>query len=348
MEELKNLLRKQVEYLVRYGSLMEDISHTLKEIAPLLHDGFITLPYIYSSPRDIYIRVDKRLDLPRWFGLYFYGCREPVLKSFRLLSSLIELVFRCEDRSYDIHLRIEGEINLHDVISFAGFSDEVWDIILSEAKIYRDVARNLEMLYDVATAIREMIFSITSKPSIQHDTEQQIIDINMCSDEIAKLAMALKIVGDIQCECINDSYWRDVKHDLSVFPIRFFSENKIDKIYSYHIFNKPIDGKVPKWLSNIRNGYERNYRTLSRVYLENTNVIIWLEYENPDNNKDIESFYFVSSGKVSMDDLILASYVLDDEVWEWMLKEAMDYLVLTKEANIMIKDYVMTIARLTV
>ena len=344
---MESLLKRQVEYLARYGSLMESTAHTLAEIAPPLHDGFIMLPYTHSSPQDKYIRVNKRLDLPQWFGFYFYYCREPVLKGFRFFSSSIELVFGCDDRSYDVHLNIEGEIYLHDVISFAGLSDEVWDIILSEAKKYHDVARNLEKLYDVATTIREMVFSITSKPTIPHDTEHQIIDTHVCNDEIAKLAAAFKIVGDIQCECVDDGYWRDVMHSLSAFPIVFW-EAYIDKIYSYRIFNKPIDGKVPKWLSNIRNGYERNYKTLSRVYLENTNIIIWLEYENPDNNKDTEALYFVSKGIASLDDLILASYVLDDEVWEWMLKEVTDYLVLAREANVMIKDYVVPMARLTI
>jgi hypothetical protein len=269
-----------------------------------------------------------------------------VLKSFRFLSSSIEFVFECDERNYDIHVRMEGEIDLHDVISLAGLPDGVWDIILSEAKKYHSVARNLEMLHDVATTIRETVFSITPEPQIPHDTERQTVNTSICKDEVAKLVAAFKIVEDIQCGCIDENYWRDMMHTLSIFPIKFFSETNTDKIYSYRVFNKPISGKVPEWLSNARSGYERNYKTLSRVFLVNTDIIIWLEYEKPDNNKDDETFYFVSGGRVSLDDLILASYVLDDEVWDWILKEATDFLMLAKEANIMIRDYVVPMARL--
>lgn len=346
MSELRELVGRQIEYLARYGGIMTDTVHTLAETVNHLHDGFITLPYAYFSYQDKYTSVNKRLDLPRWFSFYFYYCREPVLKSFRFLSSSIEFVFECGERNYNVHVRIEGEIDLYDVISLAGLPDGVWDIILSEAKKYHSVARNLEMLHDVATTIRETFFSITLEPQIPHDTERQTVNTSICKDEVAKLVAAFKIVEDIQCGCIDENYWRDIMHTLSIFPIRFFSETNIDKIYSYHVFNKPIDGRVPEWLSNARSGYERNYKTLSKVFLVNTDIIIWLEYEKPDNNRDDETFYFVSSGRVSLDDLILASYVLDDEVWDWILKEATDFLMLAKEANIMIRDYVVPMARL--
>jgi hypothetical protein len=344
VEDLRSLAEKQIDYLARYGGIMTETMHTLAKTVNHLYDGFITLPYVHSSPQDKYIPVNKRLDLPRWFSFYFYHCKEPVLKSFRLLSSSIEFVFECSESNYDIYVRMEGEIDLYDAISLVGLPDGVWDIILSESKKYRDVARNLEMLHDVATAIREAIFSITLEPT-PHGIERQTVDASICKDEVAKLAAAFKIVEDIQCRCIDEDYWRDLIHALSSFPIRFFSKTNTDKIHSYRVFNKPIDGKVPEWLSNVRSGYVRNYKTLSKVFLKNTDIIVWLEYENPDNSKGTEIFYFVSSGRVSLDDLILASHVLDDEVWDWILREAMDFLVLAREANIMIRDYIVPMSR---
>jgi hypothetical protein len=346
VEDLKSLLGRQVEYLARYGGIMTDIMHTLAETVNHLYDGFITLPYVHFSYQDKYIHVNKRLDLPRWFSFYFYHCREPILKSIRFLPSSIEFTFECGKSNYDVHVRMEGEIDLYDALLLVGLPDDVWDIMLSEAKKYHDVARNLGMLYDLATEIGEMVFSITPEPSITYNMGHQTIDTSICEDEVAKLATAFKIVEDIQCKCIDENYWLDIMHALSTFPVRLFTKNNIDNIHSYRVFNKPIDGKVPEWLSNARSGYVRNYKTLSKVFLENTDIIIWLEYEYPDNNKDVEIFYFVSSGKVSLDDLILASYVLDDDVWDWILKEAMDFLALAREANMMIRDYIVPMARL--
>jgi hypothetical protein len=346
MEDIRSLVEKQIDYLAGYGDIMTGIEHTLAETTTHLYDSFITLPYTHFSYQDKYTPVNKRLDLPRWLGFYFYYCREPMLKSFRLLSSSIEFVFECGERNYNAYVSIEGEIGLYDVISLAGLPDDVWDIVLSEAKKYHGVARNLEMLYDVAATIRDTVFSVTLEPPILHGIERRTVDTSICKDEVAKLATAFKMFEDIQCGCIDEDHWRDIKHALSSFPIRFFSGTYIDQIYSYRVFNKPIEGKVPKWLSNARSGVERNYKVLSMVFLEGGGILIRLDYENPDNSKDAEIFSFVSSGKVSLDDLILAGYVLDDEVWDWILKEAMDFLVLAREADIMIRGYIVPMARL--
>jgi hypothetical protein len=341
-------VEKQIDYLAKYGGIMTAIEHTLAETAIHLHNGFITLPYTHFSYQDKYTPVNKRLDLPRWFSFYFYYCREPVLKSFRFLSSSIEFVFECGEYNYDVYVRMEEEIGLYDVISLAGLPDDVWDIILSESKKYHGVARNLETLHDVATTIRDTFFSITLEPPTPHGIERQTIDTSICKDEVAKLATVFKIVEDIQCGCIDENYLQDMLHALSIFPIEFFSVTYIDQIHSYRVFNKPIEGKVPEWLSNARNGYVRNYKMLSKVFLERGDILIGLEYENPDNSKDVEIFYFVGRGMLSLKDLIFASYVLDDEVWDWILKEAMDFLVLAKEANIVIRDYVAPMARLII
>jgi hypothetical protein len=344
MEELKSLVEKQIDYLARYEDIMTDIDYVLTEMLNYrLHDDLTVLPII-KAQIDQTIVVDKQIDAPRWFNFYFYECREPVLKNVRFSPTIVVLTIVCGDREYYIYLRVGGVINLHDVITLAGLPLEVWEKMLSIAKeIHPEVYKNLETLHNIAKVIGENAFSTVPKSVSPVATLFRTSSLRINKYEISKLVEAYKIVASTDCGCIYGYKLQTLADYFSQLEIRVLPEDTDESLGSTLQLNKPVE--VPEWLVNARRG--RKYVLLRSVSIEGANIILLIEYER-DGKREIEEVYLLDDGELSLGNLVLASYILDDEVWEWILKEVTEYLMLVREANIMIKDYVVPMVKLTI
>jgi IS4 transposase len=90
----------------------------------------------------------------------------------------------------------------------------------------------------------------------------------------------------------------------------------------------------------------RAYEKLIAVDLVKSDIVLHLKYERADGNREIEDVYFVEGGYVSLGDLVLASYILDDETWKWILEEATNYLVLARETDVVLNEYLLPAIKL--
>jgi len=344
MEDFRSLVEKQIDYLARYEDIMTDIGYALTETLNYrLHDDLTVLPNI-KAQTDQLITVDKQMDAPRWFNLYFYECREPVLKSVRFSPPMVDLTVACGDREYYMYLHAGGLISLHDTISLAGLPVEVWEKLLPMTKeMHPEVYRNLEILYNVVKMIRENVFSTMPESVSPTATLFQASSLRMNKHEISRLAEAYRIVASADCGCIYGYELRSLVYNFSQLEIRVLPEDTDVSISSKLQLDRPIE--VPEWLVNARRG--RKYVSLKSVSLEGVDIILSVEYE-VGGEREVENVYLLDGGKLSLGDLVLASYLLDDEVWDLILKEATEYLVLAREANIMLKKYVIPMARLAI
>lgn len=344
MEELKSLVEKQIDYLARYEDIMTDVDYALTETLNYrLYDDLTVLPNIKIQTGQSII-VDRQIDAPQWFNFYFYECREPVLKSVKFRPPLLDLVITCSDEENYINLRVGGVISLYDAISLAGLPVEVWEKMLSMAReMHPDVYKNLETLYNVAKVIRENVFSTVPKSVSPIATLFRTSSLRINKHEISRLIEAYKTVVSTDCGCIPRYKLQNLVDYFSRLEIRVLPEIMDERLSSTVQLNKPVE--VPEWLVNARRG--RKYVLLKSVSIKGSNIILLVEYER-DGKREVEDVYLLDDGELSLGDLVLASYLLDDEVWKWILGEATNYLVLARETNIMIKDYAIPMVKLAI
>ena len=344
MEDFVGLVEKQIDYLARYEDIVTDIDYVLTEMQNyFVHDELAELPNIRTQTEQLIV-VDKQMDAPRWFNFFFYRCREPVLKSVRFIPPLVDLVVACGDREYYAYLRVGGLISLHDAVSLASLPVEVWEKMLSMAKeVHPEVYRNLETLHNVAEMIRENVFSIMPESVSPAATLLRTSSLRIDKHAISRLAEAYRIVASADCGCIHGYELRSLVDNFSRLEVRVLPEESYVSIGSRLQLDRPVE--VPDWLINARRG--RKYVLLKSVSLEMDDIILSVEYE-VGGEREVEDVYLLDAGRLSLGDLVLASYLLDDEVWGLILREATEYLVLAREADIMLRKYVIPLARLAI
>jgi len=344
--ELKDLAGMQIEYLALYGDIMNEIQDQLVKLENhRLHSiTAFKAPYVTTHERHT-IDIERRLDVPRWFGFYYYGHIEPQLAKISISPIRIDLMFMFSRNkryaSYVRYFHTAGDISMSDVIGLSGLPEDVWAVLLDKAKeIHQDVYKNLENLHDLAASIRDLVFSLKPPSNVSRDVRRRSNNLRSYKDEILNVVKTYEVLGNVECPCISEFMFHTVKRYVGYIEIIAFPYMKIEQIHSHLDLNKQVE--MPKWLFHARDF--RAYKTLIDVSLFESDIVLRLRYERADGNKDVENVLFVHGGKVSIDDLVLASYVLDDEAWKWILEEATNYLVLARETGAVLDDLVPAIS----
>jgi hypothetical protein len=346
MDELGELVGRQVEYLARYGDIMNEIQYLLAKLANHRLQSVTVLrltepnvpTYEYRT-----INIDRRIEAPQWLSFYFYGCREPRLSGVSVYPNKIALVFMCGDKRNVKYFYIGGEVSLSDVIGLSGLSEDVWAVLFEGAKeIHRDVYQNLETVHSLAAWMRDLILSFKPPSDIAREVEQRPSNFRAYKDDVLNLAEAYEVLGNIQCPCISIHALDSVKYGLERVNIKVFPSMKIEQINSRLVPNNRV--KIPEWLFYARDF--RAYEKLVGVDLVESDIILHLRYKKANGDREVEDVYFVYRGEVSLGDLVLASYVVDDETWKWILGEATNYLVLAREVDIALREYLIPAIKL--
>jgi hypothetical protein len=344
--ELRELVERQVEFLARYGDIMSEIQHLLAKLSKRRLQSITALrltepnvpTYNYRT-----INIDSRMDVPQWLSFYFYGCRETRLSRASIYPNRIDLVFMCGEKRDVKYFYIGGEVSLFDVIGLSGLPEDVWAVLFDRAKeIHQDTYRNLEAVHDLAALIRDVVLSLRLSPEISRDVKYYESNFRIYKEAILNLANVYETLGNIQCPCINIGALDSIRYDMGYVNINVFPYMKIEQIDSRLVFNKRV--KIPDWLFSVRDFSA--YEKLIAVDLVKSDIVLHLKYERANGSREIEDVYFVDGGNVSLGDLVLASYILDDETWKRILEEATNYLVLARETDVVLNEYLLPAIKL--
>jgi hypothetical protein len=346
MSELRELVERQMEYLARYGDIMNEIQHLLAKLSKRRLRSITALRLTEPNVPTYNCRtinIDSRIDVPQWLSFSFYGCREPHLSGASIYPNRIDLVFMCGKKRDVKYFYIEGEVSLFDVIKLSGLPEDVWGVLFDAAKeVHQDTYRNLESVHGLVALIRDVVLSLRLSPEISRDAKYYESNFRIYKDAILNLANVYETLGNIQCPCINMGALDSIRYDMEYINISVFPYMKIEQIDSRRVFNKRV--KISDWLFSVR-GY-RAYEKLIDVDLVKSDIVLHLRYERANGSREIEDVYFVDRGNVFLGNLVLASYILDDETWKWILEEATNYLVLARETDVVLNEYLLPAIKL--
>ncbi len=346
---LRELVERQIEYLARYGDIINEVQYLLSKLAKHRLQSItvlrLTVPNVPAY--NYYTTIDSRIDVPQWLSFYFYGCREPRLSEAGIYPNMIGLVFKCGDKKNVKYFHVGDEVSLFDVIGLSGLSEDVWAVLFDMAKeTHQDTYQNLEAVHGPAALIRDLVLSLKTPSDISRDVEYRQTDFRICKykDDILNLAKVYEALGNIQCPCISVHALDSVIYDMGRVKIRVFPDMKIEQIDSHLVVNKRVSVKIPEWLFYARDF--RVYEKLVSVDLVWSDIVLRVRYEKANGSKEFEDVHFVHNGEMSLGDFVLASYILDDETWKLILEEATSYLVLARETDVMLREYLMPAIKL--
>jgi hypothetical protein len=345
VSDVGRLVERQVEHLARYCAVMMGISSEITAIHSCLADRMIGLGEIHpaSYSREA-VEFSLQPDAPQWFQFYFYRCRSPRIRSVSIDPYEVAVSLVCGDEQYNVRALVNGSVPLWHLVALAGLPEEVWDALLAKARrICKDTYRNLEAIHGMVSFLRDAAFSAPRR-AVSPYAPQCPHDLRAAKTFLSSLAEVFERVACGAPGCVEGYDVRILLRDMFLIRVRVMPEDPdYVRIRSALRCDRPVS--VPGWLSEVRKG--RQYDLLRGVTMRRASVILHVEYrEAGGGGRGVEDVFLVDRGWTHLGDLVLAGYVLGDDVWERILGEAAGYLMLAREARAAVEERVVPVAML--
>jgi hypothetical protein len=346
VSDVGRLVERQVEYLAEYSGIMMGISSEITAIDSCLADRAIRLGEIHpaSYSRET-VEFSLQPDAPQWFQFYFYRCRSPWIKSVSIDPYEVAVSLVCGGEQYDVRALVNGSVPLWHFAVLAGLPEGVWDAVLDRARGICDATRrNLEVIHEAASLLRDAAFSAPRR-SVSPYAPQYPYGVQAAKTFLSSLADVFeRVARGPACDCLDSYDVHVLLRDLASARVRVVpGDPAYVRIRSALRCDRAVS--VPGWLSEVRKG--RQYDLLRGVTMRHASVILHVEYrEDGGGGRGAEDVFLVDRGQAHFGDLVLAGYILGDDVWERILGEAAGYLMLAREARVMVEERVVPAAML--